>query len=77
MLLSYEDLNVFYKFCANRINYNIFKHMMMDIYPGSEKYVEDKWPAFRNDPIGFIIGRGEIKLFSMITGLIDESDYKG
>ncbi len=77
MLLSYEDLDVFYKFCVNRVGYDLFKHMMLDIYPDSGEYVEDKWPGFRDDPIGFIIRRGEIKLFSMIIGRIEEIEYKG
>jgi hypothetical protein len=77
MSLSYEDLELFYKFCINRVDYSFFKKIMMDVYPGSEKYVDDKWPAFRNDPIGFIIGRREIELFSMISGAIEEIGYEG
>lgn len=77
LVLDYQDMMVFYKFCVNRVTYDLFKDMMMGLYPGSEKYVEDKWPSFRNDPMGFIVGRGEKDMFSLIVGSINELNYKG
>jgi len=75
--MQYDDLEVFYKFCVNRINYDIFEDIMMDIYPGSERYIEDKWPTFRNSPVMFIVSRGEKRLFDTIMKMIEDADYKG
>jgi len=75
--MQFSDLNVFYKYCVNRINYDMFKRIMMDLYPGSEGYVEDKWPAFRDSPVMFIVSRGEEKMFDLIVEMIESEDYKG
>lgn len=77
LVLDYNELMVFYKFCVNRVTYDRFKDMMMEVYPGSEKYVEDKWPSFRDNPIGFIIGRSEKDVFNLIVASINELKYKG
>lgn len=62
----FRDLEVLYKYCVNRISYNDFRDMMMEIYPGSEDYVKGKWPIFRDDPLGFIVSRSETELLASI-----------
>ena len=77
LAIEFNELDVFYKFCVNRVTYDMYLTMMNSIYPGPSKYVEDLWGAFIINPIGFIVGRREVQLFDMIIGLINESDYKG
>ena len=75
--LHYSDVNLFYKYCVNRIRYDDFLEIMMEIHTGSEKYVEDKWPSFRDDPFKFIVSRSEEELFNIISDKIIKTKYKG
>lgn len=75
--IDYESLDIFYKFCVNRIGYEEFLKLMLKIYPGSEGYIFNLWDKFYNDPIGFIISRGETKLFDLIQNEIINKGYRG
>ncbi len=77
VLLDFNKIGVLYKFCTNRVGYDAFMSMMIEIYPGSTKYIEEKWPLFRSNPIGFIIERGEKILFDEINHRIDKLKYIG
>ena len=74
--VDFEDLEVLYKYCVNRIGYDDFKDMMLEVYPGPESYVKGKWPIFRDDPLGFIVSRCETDLLASIYSRMP-NDYRG
>lgn len=75
--MVFNEVNVFYKFCVNRVSYSEFMKMMQDIYPGPSSYAENLWPSFRDNPIGFIVSRSERTLFDTIQDDIKKRGYKG
>lgn len=77
MNITYYEVAVFYKYCVNRVDMDKFVEMMIIIYPGHKSYVEGLWDMFRNDPMNFIVTRGERHLFSIILEEIEKKDYKG
>jgi hypothetical protein len=74
--MSYEELEVLYKFCYNRMNYDLFHKIMKQRY-ADDGYIEEKWGLFRNDYFGFIVSRGETVLFDGIVKEINRINYKG
>jgi len=75
--MSMIDLTIFYKFCVNRMNYDLFRKMMLIKDDYVEKYMEEKYIEFRGDPIRFIVSREDHEILRMINYEISESDYKG
>jgi hypothetical protein len=75
--MEYKDLNAFTKYCLNRFNYEKFLAAMLVIYPGQKSYVENLWSSFRDNPIVFIISRGERELFDVISEEIKTIGYRG
>ena len=74
--MKYEELELFYKYCYNRINYEEFEEIMMEIY-FNKNYIEPLWKDFQNNMIGFIISRNEKVLFYRIIRKIKIENYKG
>lgn len=75
--MEFEKLDIFYKYCVNRVTYDMFIGMMLEIYPGSTSYVKNKWEEYIRNPVGFIISRHERKLFEAIQQEMKRVDYKG
>lgn len=75
--IDYKSLDILYKFCVNKIDYETFLELMLKIYPGSKGYIFNLWNKFYNDPIGFIISREEKKMLELIQNEINDKRYKG
>jgi hypothetical protein len=74
--MNYDELNVFIKYCSNRVNYDKFLELMLPKY-NDEIYIDSLWPKFRDNSAMFIISRSETELFDGIQREIQETNYKG
>jgi uncharacterized membrane protein YvbJ len=74
--MKYDELNVFIKYCSNRVNYDKFLELMLPRY-NDENYIDSLWPMFRENPAMFIISRNETKLFEGIQKELIDTNYKG
>ena len=76
-MIDMNELNVFQKYCDNRVNLDEFEAMMTEIYPHGGAYVTEKWPAFTANPVRFITSRRETALLNMIADNISDEGYIG
>lgn len=78
-MLSLMKLNIFQKYCDNHIGYKEFEGMMLVIYPHTkdDKYIENLWPIFTDNPVKFITSRNESGLFAQINNKIHTTNYAG
>ena len=74
--MTFNELNIFAKFCFNRVSEDTFEEMMMPRY-NDEMYIYKLWPSFRTEPMMFITSRNETELFDAICKKIEETNYKG
>ena len=74
--MTFEELDLFYKFCYNQIDFNKFVEFMTEVYP-DKHYVIPLWDDFSKNLIGFIIGRKETHLFNRIWEEIIKTKYTG
>ena len=74
--MNFQDLNILIKYCSNRVNYDLFLEMMLEIY-NDENYISKLWTQFRDNPMMFIVSRNETGLFDLIQERIKSTNYKG
>ena len=74
--ITLDELEIFYKFCYNRVDYDMFHKIMKKKY-SDDNYIMDKWSLFSRDQIGFIISRKEEVLFDEIVNEIKRIGYRG
>ena len=71
--MEFNNLEKFYKYCYNQINYK--KFIELSGYK-DDYYAEDLWEEFKTNPIRFIVNRKEIDFFNNIQKLIKKENYK-
>jgi len=72
----YECARLFAKYTWNRVNFDIFKELMQDVYE-DEGYLMEKFEHFKKNPLMFIVARDEKFLFDRIIEKINQTNYKG
>ncbi len=76
MNISFKDLCILQKYFYNRVNYNVFLEAMMTVY-NDEDYIKPLWTQFRDNGVGFLVGRNEDKVFEYFINQIETTNYKG
>ena len=76
MNIDFKDLDTLQKYFYNRVNYTEFEEAMMTVY-NDKNYIEPLWPQFRDNGVGFLVSRGETKVFDYFCAQIEKTNYKG
>jgi hypothetical protein len=75
--MSIADLFLFYRFCHNRVDFDMFRKLFDKNGHHMESYTMGKYKDFKGDYVGFIVTGGEVELAEGIKQAILDSKYKG
>jgi hypothetical protein len=75
-IIDFNSLNLFVKYCSNRIDIDKFIELMLKKHQ-SKHYIENLWNDFVKNPLMFITSRNETELFDNIQKEIIKLNYKG
>ena len=75
--LTYTDLNIFYKFVYNRVDYAMFSEAIKASVPhAQDSYISEKWDSYKSDMIGFL-ATFEEETFNFLRDEITKRGYRG
>lgn len=72
--MDFDQLNRLQKFLDNRVDFDMFKKIMSEIYTGDD-YIAELWGQFRANHVSFITSRSEKVFFEAISSHMDEIGY--
>ena len=76
--LNIHDLNIFQKYCDNRINKDMFiEYLKEDIPNVSQSYADEKWANFSMNQVRFITSRNAENMLKRILKDIEKLNYDG
>jgi len=75
--MTYEELNLVYKFLYNEIGYYKFEQIMKSFMPHtSTGYIDEKWELFQRNLAGFLATYDK-RFFNEVMKQIKETNYSG
>jgi len=75
--MTYEELNIVFKFCYNQINYDLFETALKEVVPyTTSEYIDEKWTQWNRDQMGFLATYDK-KFYNFVMNQIETTNYKG